>query len=216
MIKELVISLFNKDLDWIKNIDKNVKISIYRKGNITSHINEIYLPYNVGRDVHTFFYHIVNRYHTLADYTFFSQDYPFDHIENYIEIINGDKSNWDTYSSYKKEGYWGYHWNNIGTMWTLEDSIEPGSKVLKCDKFGKPHHREEDLPIEYIWNLLFTSECPNQLEFTPGGHFSVSKEQVLTKSLEFYKKILILLENNNLSPWVIERLEPYIFNKQIN
>jgi len=213
--KELVISLFDKDLEWIKNIDKSVKITIYRKGDIISHENEIYLTNNVGRDVHTFFYHIVNRYNTLSDYTFFSQDYPFDHIENYIDIINGTQFKWDLNSSYKKDEYWGYHWNNIGTMWELDDSIEWGSKVLRCDKVGNPHHGE-DLPIEQIWNQLFSSKFPDILEFTPGGHFSISKEQILYRSLEFYKKILILLEKNELSPWVIERLEPYIFNKYIN
>jgi hypothetical protein len=214
--KEVVISLFDKDINWIENIDKDIKISIYRKGNSTTHKNEIYLPNNVGRDVHTFFYHIVNNYDKLADYTFFAQDYPFDHIENYIQIINGDKKEWDTYSSYKKDEYWAYHWNSIGTMWALENSNEEGgNKVLKSDKHGRPHH-PENLPIESIWNELFTSNCPNTLEFTPGGHFSISKEQILTKDLEFYKKILTLLENNELSPWVIERLEHYIFNKNIN
>jgi hypothetical protein len=214
-MKELVLSLFDKDLEWIKSIDRNTKITIYRKGNITSHENEIYLTNNVGRDVHTFFYHIVNRYDTLSDYTFFSQDYPFDHIENYIQIINGDTLDWNVNSSYRKDEYWGYHWNNIGTMWRMDDSIEWGNKVLKCDKVGKPHHGE-DLPIEPIWDELFSSKCPDILEFTPGGHFSISKEQILHRSLEFYKKVLILLENNELSPWVIERLEPYIFNKHIN
>jgi hypothetical protein len=214
--KELVISLFDKDIEWIKDLNKDVKVSIYRKGDKTSHKDEIYLANNVGRDVHTFFYHIVNRYHTLSDFTFFSQDYPFDHIENYIDIINGTQLEWDMYSSYRKDGYWGYHWNDIGTMWSMDDSIEWGSKVLKCDKFGKPHHKEEDLPIEQIWNMLFSSKCPDILEFTPGGHFSISKEQILSKDLEFYKEILILLESNELSPWVIERLEPYIFNKHIN
>jgi hypothetical protein len=100
-------------------------------------------------------------------------------------------------------------------MWTMDDSIEWGCKVLKSDKFGGPHH-PAPLPIELIWNKLFSSECPNILEFTPGGHFSISKEQILCKDLEFYKEILILLENNELAPWVIERLEPYIFNKHIN
>ena len=75
---------------------------------------------------------------------------------------------------------------------------------------------KNDVYIEKLRNKLFTSKCPQTLEFTPGGHFSISKEQILYRSLEFYKKILILLENNELSPWVIERLEPYIFNKYIN
>jgi hypothetical protein len=213
--KEVVISLFDKNLEWINNLDRDIKVTIYRKGDATSHKDEIYLHNNVGRDVHTFFYHIVNNYNNLADYTFFSQDYPFDHIENYIEIINGNQQQWDMYSSYRKDGYWAYHWNSIGTMWSMDDSIESGCKVLNSDKFGKPHH-PIPLPMEPIWNIIFTSKCPEQFEFTPGGHFSISKQQILTKDLDFYKKILILLESNELSPWVIERLEPYIFNKYIN
>jgi hypothetical protein len=215
MIKELVISLFDKDLGWIKDINDDVKISIYRKGDLTNHKDEIYLSNNIGRDVHTFFYHIVNRYNTLSDYTFFSQDYPFDHIENYIQIINGGKLEWDKYSSYKKDEYWAYHWNDIGTMWKLTNSIEIENKVLICDRYGKPHHPDE-LPLEYIWYELFKSKCPYQFEFTPGGHFSISKKQILIRNLEFYQKILMLLENNYTTPWIIERLEPYIFNKIIN
>jgi hypothetical protein len=213
--KEVVIAFYDRDIEWVNKLDDNVKVSVYRKGNQRTYKGEIVIDKHIGRDVHTFFYHIVNRYYTLSDYTFFAQDYPFDHIENYIDIINGTQLEWDMYSSYRKDGYWGYHWNSIGTMWSMDDSVELGSKVLKCDKFGKPHH-PTPLPIELIWNSLFSSECPEVLEFTPGAHFSISKEQVLTRSLEFYKEILILLENNEFAPWVIERLEPYIFNKYIN
>jgi hypothetical protein len=210
MKKELIISLYDKPLDWIKDIDNDVKITIYRKGDITSHPNEIYLENNVGRDVHTFFYHIVNNYHNLADYTFFSQDYPFDHIESYTEIINGNEEVWNKWSSHHFEGYWGYHWNNIGTMWGLYDSKQFGGKILWCYPNGYPHHT--GLPLEHIWNQIFDIPILDEIEFTPGGHFSISKEQILLKDLEYYKKILILLETEEYAPWAIERFEPYIFH----
>jgi hypothetical protein len=90
MKKELVISVFDKDLSWLDKVSKEVLIKKYRKGSNLNLDGEIYLSNNVGRDVHTFFYHILNNYDNLADITFFSQDYPFDHIENYVEIINSD------------------------------------------------------------------------------------------------------------------------------
>lgn len=212
-MKELVISLFDKDLNWTKHINKDVKITIYRKGNLTTHPDEIYLPNNVGRDVHTFFYHIVKNYHNLSDYTFFSQDYPFDHIENYIEIINGNEETWNKYSSHHFQEYWGYHWNNIGTMWTLYDSEQFGGKILKCNSYGSPHDR--DLDLNSTWSLFFSSPPPPHYEFTPGGHFSISKKQIHIRSLEFYEKIVTLLENKARAPWEFERLEPYIFNHNI-
>ena len=56
---DLVISLFDKDISWLKDItNKNVYPVIYRKGDIATHEQEIVIEPNVGRDVHTFFYHI--------------------------------------------------------------------------------------------------------------------------------------------------------------
>lgn len=40
--------------------------------------------------MHTYFHHIYNNYDNLSDYTFFVQDYPFDHWEDVITVINGD------------------------------------------------------------------------------------------------------------------------------
>jgi hypothetical protein len=210
MKKELVISLYNRPLDWIQNINDDVKITIYRKGNLTSYPNEIYLENNVGRDVHTFFYHIVNNYNNLADYTFFSQDYPFDHVGNLIELVNGDENTWNKWATQTFEEYWAYHYNDIGTAWQLYPSKLFGGNVLSCYFDGTPHH--PGLPLESIWNQLFQNKIPVELEFTPGGHFNISKKQILLKDLEYYKKILILLETEEYAPWAIERFEPYIFH----
>ena len=60
MKKELIISLYDRDISWISKLNSDVSIKIYRKGSLTSHPTEIYLENNIGRDVHTFFYHIVS------------------------------------------------------------------------------------------------------------------------------------------------------------
>jgi hypothetical protein len=210
--KEVVIALYDRDISWIDKLNSNVKVTIYRKGTLRSHPNEIFLSNNVGRDVHTFFYHIVNNYNNLSDYTFFSQDYPFDHIQNYVDLINGKINHWNTISNHHFEGYWGFNYAEI--MWPLQPAAHFEGMINIDDIKGRPHHWE-DLPIEEYWNELFDHPVPDHVEYTPGGHFGISKEQIQMRSLAFYQKILYYLENEFLSPWIVERLEPYMFNSTI-
>jgi hypothetical protein len=91
MKKELVIAAYDKPLEWLSDLNDNVKKSIYRKGNIIPlSEGEILINPNFGRCVHTFFNHISLNYNSLSDITFFAQDYPFDHWEDLIEVVNGD------------------------------------------------------------------------------------------------------------------------------
>jgi hypothetical protein len=196
-MKEVLIAAYNRDYHyWIQKLNKNIKVSVYRKGDDLNIPDEIYIENNVGRDVHTYFYHIVNNYENLADYTLTAQDYCFDHVSNYIDIINGDTA---TFNSYAKQSF-------QNGCWFFCTSLP----VLKCDKFGNPHH--EGLDLENAWNIFFKGECPDALEFTPTGHFCITKEHAHKRPLSFYKKILNFLETDKNAPWIIERLEPYIFN----
>jgi hypothetical protein len=222
MKKELVISTYNEDYSWISQINNDVKITIYRKGDFDSKIGEIKIEPNVGRDVHTFFKHIMDNYNNLSDVIFFSQDYPFDHIENYVEIINGDLTTCKNNSCLNFEGYYGYHWNSVkvptdraGIMHTLLPSSHFGVNggVLKCYSNGSPHDLNPNINVNQVWLNLFDSPYPPYYEFIPGGHFSITKEQILKRSLSFYQKIVELLEKDITMPWNIERLECYIFSE---
>lgn len=197
MKKELIIAAWDRNYDWISELN-DVDITIYNKNNSTLKEGEIFISPNVGRDVHTFFMHICKSYDNLPDYLIVSQDHPFDHVNNYIEIINGDISVWDKYVTHK-----------YGDSWFFNTQME----LLSCDKFGHPHHG--GLPIESIWNQLFKEPCPNLIEFVAAGHFIISKEQILKRPKLFYEKVVSILETNSLSPWIIERLEGYIFNEKI-
>jgi hypothetical protein len=198
MNKELIIAAYDRDYDWISKINSDVRVTIYNKKLSNLKSGEIYLSPNVGRDVHTFFLHIVNNYNSLSDYTIFSQDYPFDHVDNYIELINGELEDWNKNAKQMYDGCWFFC-----TQYP----------VLYCDKDGSPNH--VGLPIESIWKKLFYDEMPEIIEFTPTGHFCISKEAIKRLPISFYEKIIKILEENYDSPWVIERLEPYIFLNMI-
>jgi hypothetical protein len=193
-MKEVIIATFNRDYSWwVKNLNKDIKVTVYNKSDIEI-LNTIKLN-NIGREMHTYFYHIVTNYYNLSDYTFFSQDDFIDHVINYTDIINGDKNTWSEHGKLIFSDCWFF---------------STGYPILTCDKFGYPNH--PNLDIEPVWNQLFIEECPEELTFAAAGHFCISKEHAHKRPIEFYKKVLNILETNKDAPWIIERLEPYIFN----
>lgn len=217
MNKEVVIAAYNRDLIWVNKFNKDVKVTVYRKGTNLNNSHEIYLENNIGRDVHSFFYHIYNKYDNMSDYTFFVQDYPFDHWENLIEVINECPLKLYERCAINFDGYFGFHFNTIGSMWTLHRSNHFGvGNILKCDASGRPQDLNPNIDMKKYWNYLFKMPALNEYEFIPGGHFCITKEHVKIRSKAFYKNIIDLLESNENIPWIIERLECYIFNKNYN
>jgi hypothetical protein len=191
MGKNLIIAAYERNYDWVKDLNSDVKITVYNKNTETLKNSEILISPNLGRCVHTFFWHIVKNYDNLDDYTITSQDYPFDHNPDYLDVINGNKIFWDQRAQQK-----------LGDCWFF------------CEERGILE--EEVYPhFEQIWNELFDYKIVDKIIFTPTGHFVISKEHLRSRPKSFYQKILNILETDNMSPWVIERLEIYIFDLNI-
>ena len=222
MKRELVIAAYDKDYSWINQLDPKIKITVYRKGNASKiSDNEIELEPNMGRCVHTFFNHLAVNYNQLHDVTFFCQDYPFDHFEDIIEVVNQETE--FNRCQLRIGGYCGFHYNTIttpgprgGTMWNLSKSNHHGNgNVLTCDNYGAPQDSNPLIDMKRYWNRFFNSDPPNNYEFMPGGHFAVTKEHARLRSQEYYYSICKFLQEEEVAPWIIERLECYIFNPNI-
>lgn len=218
--KELVIAAYDKPLEWLAHVPQDVKISVYRKGIKSNIESEIFLEKNIGRCVHTFFNHIANNYDNLSEWTYFAQDFPFDHWSNLIDTLINDQDLLEkTCSIYYKEHFCFDTLHNLSTRPANEVGL---GKVLFCDLEGNPNHG--GLPLVEVWGLLFDQPNPGYFEFNPGGHFCVSKTHLHRRTNDFYKKIVHLLENGinpdgsdiELMPYCIERLENYIFNDKYN
>jgi hypothetical protein len=101
-------------------------------------------------------------------------------------------------------------------MWNLSQSKQHGNgKVLVCNSDGSPQDSNPNINVDEYWKKLFTLEKPKEYEFMPGGHFGITKEHVQLRSKSFYKQIIDLLLQDTTAPWIIERLECYIFNPEI-
>ena len=86
---QIVVARYNENIDWL-NSEKDHCI-IYNKSKPLNIPNEIILP-NVGRESHTYLYHIIENYDNLSDKTIFFQGNIRDHkilnIEKYFGTEN--------------------------------------------------------------------------------------------------------------------------------
>jgi hypothetical protein len=193
MTKEVVVAYYKENIEWLENI-KDYKITIYNKSHLDIP-NTIKLE-NVGREMNTYFHHIIENYDNLSDVIFFTQGNPLDHVSNYIEILNGYPQ---TLSNSVL---------SIGDAHFFSDII-----TFICDMYGNPYHWGLDMNV--IWKTVFTSPAPEKIEFTAGCIFCVTKEQIKIRDLSFYQKCLELSVIRERSPWEYERLMSFIFNQNI-
>lgn len=201
---EFVISRFKEDLSWTNEI-KNSKVTIYDKGDDISPY--IKLP-NIGREAHTYLYHIIKNYDKLEEYTCFLQGNPLDHMIS-LTLYEIDNAKFDMSNHFIEVGKFG-----------------------KCDLDGSPHHPHLEID-KIIFNKFFIDKplsiqdfCDlgptNVIEWIPGAQFIVHKNLILNRKIEFYENLLkefnrtdipcIGYDNSNKMPWVLERVWSYIFN----
>ena len=212
MNKELVIAVYDKDYSWVNRVNQDVKKTVYRKGYAQELApNEIRIEPHAGRDVHTFFWHIYNRYETLSDITFFAQDFPFDHWGNIIEKLNGNDFSDCTV---KVGDLYGYYNPIVDTGLRLVDGKQFQGKILPCLSNGAPHDGTNGVNVDKFWDILFEENRVGIYEFLPAAHFAIHKNQILKRTKSFYGEIVSLLEKHPESPWSIERLELYIFDER--
>ena len=204
----IIISRYNEDLIWLDKY-KELNLIIYNKGlnDIEYKFkNLIELP-NVGRESHTWLFHIIENYDNLSDINIFLQGRiddlgcmsfksPLDYIKH--TQLNG--------FSVKRLGLLGpLHWENyLGIdrdprykkKWFSGDI---GIKSKGFRKFAKKYFPK--IPI-----------------FVPtsyGGCFGVSKEKIRKYELSFYKKLIKDLEyhTNPIEGHFMERLWCYMFTE---
>jgi hypothetical protein len=193
----LVLSRYKENIEWLQSLkNDSLEILVYNKF-YKSESN--YLP-NVGREGHTYLYHIINNYNKLSEYTVFCQGHPFDHYPNFIDLINDYRSLID---------------NNL-----LVSGFYPIGNIIYEGPYANFHERHIcGLPMFYFFELLFDIHMKqnDRYDTSYGAQFIVHRDNVQSRPIEFYQLLLktISFEANPIEVYVLERLWPYIFNKKL-
>ena len=186
----VVVSRYNEDLSWL-SIVRHKKI-VYNKGYVLGS-DSIPLE-NIGREAHTFLYHIVNNYFRLSDWTIFLQGHPFDHCSNIIDLVNS---------------------------FPEDDSrlcqLSSGCYSLSDKNLEEHQNDVEHLRVysEKLYQQMFGS-LKSYFVYSPGAQYIVHKNNITNRPINFYSDILYNYDWKHDLPWSIERLWPDIFDTKIH
>ena len=188
-----VISRFNENLDWINEL--KIPYLIYNKGENNINFPCISIPNN-GRESETFLRYIIENYPDLPDEIAFIQGNPFDHCNDILFHLNS--KNITTYQIENK------------VTFLMNKHLE--KYYLECNIDGSPHH--SGLPIKETLDQMGI-EYDEYLLFSQGAQYLVSKSCIVSKPLEWWEHLYKVHNNNNLLPWVFERIWPLIYVHEI-
>lgn len=178
MEHQIVVARYNEDISYLYLLS-NI-IIIYNKGddNIPKYYNSIKLP-NIGRESHTYLYHIINNYDTLATITLFIQGRVSDHKLLPIMEYFKDNKFIGRESTYDIE--------------MLKDYIQHNGKYLKELK-NKDLKKSKYTPYQWINKIGLNIENLKKFKMVWGANFSVSKDMIHKKPKIFYENLIKYLE----------------------
>jgi hypothetical protein len=185
------ISRYNEDLSWLESIDRrDSRIFIYNKGQKINNmfpggVTVIDLE-NMGRESHTYLYHILNNYEELPEKIIFSQAHPNDHVSpnfksEFFEFLNGEEE-------------FRYFSSNTLEMKILEDGVEESGNLN--GSYWKNKHSLSSCCVTIPFELIHQIESKKWI-FGTGAIFGVSRRSILKNSKEFYQMSLEILEKSS-------------------
>lgn len=224
MIKRLNVSHYKENLDWTNRINQDSiqTYKIYHKyhnKNLDTYLDmfieddkNIFLA-NIGREAHTYLMHIVQNYNQLYDIEIFCQGNPFDHCPNFLNEI------------YKIED--NINFEQFGNLESLVD-LEKIKKSVAEFNFKYLNNLFEKDPkwtranffhIDSIHLDLFGEEMPSFSIMKPYAQFAVSKDCILSHSLDTYKRLLDYFNDNinyTVMAWHMEYFWHILFRESIH
>lgn len=200
---QCILAKYKEDLGWTKLLPWPVLV--YDKSPDPSP-GAVPLP-NLGREGHSYLWHITRHYHDLAEVNVFLQGDPFLHLNHGPEeLVERVAELAERGTPFK------------GLAWF----------TLKCDALGRPHDMREDkarrwagygkdIPVGELYAKLFAGPAPEKYHAkAPAGLFLVRRERVHTRPWGFYQRALELLEADprdaDNTGHALERLWSLIFN----
>jgi hypothetical protein len=177
---ELVVAHYTENLNWLRNLPTGLRITVYDKSpDASGGSNAIALP-NVGREAHTYLYHIVSRYNSLAEWTVFCQGRPFDHAYDFkktlLRFADGSQISSLHHAS-------SFLW--LGHLIDTDD--ERGERLFRTWSKNEDGH---NLDMRGFHQALFGTDGPNLYTFVLGAQFAVHRDVIQRQPLTFYERAL--------------------------
>jgi hypothetical protein len=192
----VVVARYNESLDWLSIFDP-ARVHVYNKGNPLDCPYTVKSLPNIGREAHTYLQYIIDNYEHLPSVVFFTQGTVHDHgvktsadyiFNNYINILNHSHPLHDPITKHLTDG----------RIKAWKGDLVPARGDIH--EFARTYVQKPiPDPACIFWCAIF----------------SVSRERIRSRPLEYYKKLISipeLLYTNCEVAHYFERLWYYIFN----
>jgi len=213
---EIVVSRYSENLDWLSQEPfSKYPVTIYNKGNhdnfnhSSNIIKVVNLP-NIGLEVHSFLYHIINNYDNLSDITAFFQGSISSSVDKYRRardvVIESENRNTSILSC-------PILIHNYFDLTNFTIDYHPFSNEINRTEGSNLTHPCKIRPFGKWFNEIF-----NKWHSTENGDvtslnniswnhvFSVKREHILRKPKEYYEYLLSFVEEG-LQPEAVHYFE---------
>jgi hypothetical protein len=233
----MVVARYNEDVEW--TLAYNDIVTLYNKGLVMDiKLDRVIQVENIGREGHTYLYHMSNKYNTLTEKTIFLQGDPFIHndtilfgVDNYDQMLDVQPMGLIYLKDIQIPPDNIAERNKIVTDYGLEYLVvHVNANHDYCEQYY--FHDEGVKKIISAYNNKFPG-CPSlvehflnrsyfkmtkpidQIRYTWCGLFALSKDSILNYDISTYKNLMNELTSYNKqggeNGYILERLWLYIF-----
>jgi len=191
MRKAVLIAHYNKPVEWISEINKDIEIYLYttNKDVFKPLIKKRIVDVNKGMDANLYLNYIIDNYDNLPDKILFLHHHENDWTQEYKawEIVN-----------------------NIN--WNLANYFSVGAKCnyWYCIPNNKDYHIKMMKDYWYLFEKYIP--YPNELKYIAGTQFCVSRGLILQYPKEYYQYLLDFLYTTSLDSMFSGRLFEYVWH----
>ena len=209
MTTSVIISRFNENLDWIKKINSEFEIVVYNKGDkieIDKKYKLIEIK-NVGRESHTWLYHISENYENISENNIFLQGriddlgcMAYKDVSRYLKNLNKNGFNASRLGLLSP-----FHW---------KDNLSIDKDLRYKDAWHQNHISKNYLGFRKYAKKFFP-KIPIFLPTSYGGCFAVTRDAIHKHSKDFYSEMLFTLNKHYhpIEAHFLERLWCYMFSQ---
>lgn len=206
---QVVIALYKENVSWIRKIPDHWDIVVYTKQiDFPRYIKNIkFIPLeNIGRESHTYFYHICENYDRLHDITLFLQGRPFDHAPKIMSLLSCKHIPINN-------GFF-----CIGNRQFSLDLIDMKLRNIlyhaSDDHFSRLKETSELMPV--FWNQFHDDPLPKKVHMSIGNQFGITSDKIRDFPIEVYRRVFEMHKEHFVAPWVMEKILPEVFEKDLN
>jgi len=188
--QEIVIARYNEKLEWINQEPFNRHpIIVYNKSDnenfSKNNVKKIVKLSNIGRETHSYLYHIIENYDNLSDVTIFlpgsaELSNKFDRSKNLVTTV--ENTNKTVLSCVKEENFIENNYNFQLDNYLLTNE---NNKQINSDSTVKMSNIR---PFGKWYETIFTNEKNECISYN--SIIAISKENILQKPKLYYEKLI--------------------------